>query len=78
MPEKLKRIFEKEYGKKQGDLIFYKYSNKHHLDMDHSKHNAHKSAELILKGNDRYIHHMYKHLRKEHPSTRKRMIERRY
>ena len=28
MPIKLKRIFEKEYGKKKGDRIFYSYENK--------------------------------------------------
>lgn len=28
MPKKLERIFEKEYGKKKGDLIFYKYEAK--------------------------------------------------
>lgn len=26
---KLKNIFEKEYGKKKGDNIFYAYENKH-------------------------------------------------
>ena len=26
---KLKGIFEKEYGKKRGDKIFYAYENKH-------------------------------------------------
>lgn len=29
--------------------------------------------ELIIKGDASYINHMNKHLRKEHPSTRKRM-----
>lgn len=28
MPIKLKRIFEKEYGKKRGDRIFYAWENK--------------------------------------------------
>jgi len=28
MPKKLEKIFEKEYGKKKGDLIFYKWENK--------------------------------------------------
>lgn len=27
--EKLKKIFEKEYGKKKGDRIFYAYEHKH-------------------------------------------------
>jgi len=29
--------------------------------------------KLEIKGNSIYIHRMYRHLRKEHPSTRKRM-----
>ena len=29
MPIKLKKIFEKEYGKKKGDEIFYKWEAKH-------------------------------------------------
>ena len=29
MPYKIERKFEKEYGKKRGDLIFYKWRNKH-------------------------------------------------
>ena len=29
MPVKLKKIFEKEYGKKKGDNIFYAWENKH-------------------------------------------------
>lgn len=29
--------------------------------------------KLILKGNPIYIKRMFKHLKKEHPSTRKRM-----
>jgi len=29
MPIKIKRIFEKEYGKKKGDRIFYAWENKH-------------------------------------------------
>lgn len=31
MPKKLEKIFEKEYGKRKGRLIFYKYESKHHL-----------------------------------------------
>lgn len=31
MPIKIKRAFEKEYGKKRGDLIFYKWEAKHGL-----------------------------------------------
>lgn len=30
-------------------------------------------AELEIKGSKKYISYLYKHLRKEHPSTRKRM-----
>ncbi len=30
-------------------------------------------AELEIKGKKTYIKRMYKHLRKEHPSTKKRM-----
>lgn len=30
-------------------------------------------AELEIKGKTKYIKRMYKHLRKEHPSTKKRM-----
>lgn len=28
MPVKLRKIFEKEYGKEKGDKIFYAYENK--------------------------------------------------
>ena len=28
MPEYIKKIFEKEYGKKKGDRIFYAWENK--------------------------------------------------
>ena len=31
MPVKLRKIFEKEYGKKSGDRIFYAWENKHGL-----------------------------------------------
>lgn len=31
------------------------------------------SMKLILKGNSKYINRMYKHLRKEHPSTKPSM-----
>jgi hypothetical protein len=31
-------------------------------------------AKLVIRGKKRYINHMYAHLRKEHPSTRKRMV----
>jgi hypothetical protein len=31
--------------------------------------------KLIIKGKTAYINHMYKHLRKEHPSTKRRMIK---
>lgn len=27
--KKLKKVFEKEYGKKKGDKVFYAYENKH-------------------------------------------------
>jgi hypothetical protein len=29
--------------------------------------------KLIIKGKTKYVNRMYKHLRKEHPSTRRRM-----
>jgi hypothetical protein len=29
MPVKIKKIFEKEYGKEKGDNIFYAWENKH-------------------------------------------------
>jgi len=29
MPVKIRRLFEKEYGKKKGDRIFYAWENKH-------------------------------------------------
>ena len=32
-----------------------------------------KKEKLVLVGNKRYIDHMFKHLRHEHPSTRRRM-----
>lgn len=31
--------------------------------------------KLVIKGNKRYINHMYSHLRKEHPSTRSKMTK---
>lgn len=31
--------------------------------------------KLIITGDKKYIDHMYKHLRQEHPSTRKRMVK---
>lgn len=31
MPIKIKHRFEREYGKKRGDLIFYKWESKHHI-----------------------------------------------
>lgn len=31
MPKKLEKIFEKEYGKKKGDKIFFKFENKHKI-----------------------------------------------
>jgi len=33
-------------------------------------------AQLVIKGNDKYIGRMFKHLKKEHPSTRRRMERR--
>lgn len=33
-----------------------------------------KNIKLVISGNSKYIKHMFKHLRKEHPSTRKRMV----
>ena len=32
--------------------------------------------KLVIRGNKRYIDRMFKHLRKEHPSTRRRMKKR--
>lgn len=32
-----------------------------------------KYAKLVIKGNKAYIKRMYAHLRREHPSTKKRM-----
>ena len=29
--------------------------------------------KIIIKGNKKYIDYLYSHLRKEHPSTKKRM-----
>lgn len=29
--------------------------------------------KLIIRGKPKYVRHMYNHLRKEHPSTKKRM-----
>jgi hypothetical protein len=31
--------------------------------------------KLVLKGNKKYIERMYLHLRKEHPTTKKRMTK---
>jgi len=31
--------------------------------------------QLIIKGKKAYIDKMFKHLRKEHPSTKKRMVK---
>ena len=82
MPEKIHKAFQKEYGKSRGNLIFYKWENKHgllhHSDSVHPiRHHAHKTSELILKGNNKYINHMYKHLNQEHPSVRKKIFIRR-
>jgi hypothetical protein len=30
--------------------------------------------ELTIRGTPRYVHHMFKHLLKEHPSTRGKMV----
>jgi len=30
-------------------------------------------VRLIIKADDRYIKHMFEHLRKEHPSTKRKM-----
>lgn len=32
-----------------------------------------KMATLTLRGKPKYIQHMFEHLKKEHPSTRRRM-----
>jgi len=37
MPIKLKHIFEKEYGKKKGDRIFYAWENKHKININQIK-----------------------------------------
>ena len=31
--------------------------------------------KLVIKGSKKYVDRMYKHLRKEHPSTRRRMVK---
>lgn len=36
-----------------------------------------KSFKIIIKGNDKYTKRLYEHLKKEHPSTRRRMVLRR-
>ena len=38
MPTKLKKIFEKEYGKKKGDGIFYAWEAKKGILYTHHKH----------------------------------------
>jgi AraC-like DNA-binding protein len=63
MPIKLKRKFESEYGKTKGDRIFYAWENKRKV----------QPAQLTIKGDKKYISHMYKHLLSEHPSTRSKM-----
>jgi alanine dehydrogenase len=47
MPIKLKKIFEKEYGKKKGDKIFYAYENK--LKSKKLKNNFKKSKSIKYK-----------------------------
>lgn len=37
MPHNIEKAFEKEYGKKKGDLIFYKWQNKHKDYCSHCK-----------------------------------------
>lgn len=32
-----------------------------------------KKTQLIIKGNPQYVARMFRHLRKEHPSTKRRM-----
>jgi len=39
MPLKLEHKFEKEYGKRKGKLIFYKWRNKHRKHDEHVKKN---------------------------------------
>lgn len=36
-----------------------------------------RTEKLIIKGKKSYIEHMFRHLKKEHPSTRSRMKIRR-
>jgi hypothetical protein len=52
------------------------YGTTHDIGMLHPIHKQHSTSQtsrLILKGNKQYISHMYKHLRHEHPSTKRRM-----
>lgn len=32
-----------------------------------------RQKKIIIMGNKKYVEYMFKHLKKEHPSTRKRM-----
>jgi hypothetical protein len=57
MPIKLKRIFEKEYGKKKGDRIFYARENKIFPRKTKTAKGFNNSGpvKLILSGNRSYI-----------------------
>jgi hypothetical protein len=51
MPLKIKRKFEKEYGKKEGDRIFYAWENKHK-----------SKGGVKMKGKHHHIHyHIHYH-----------------
>jgi hypothetical protein len=45
MPIKIKKIFEKEYGKKKGDRIFYAWENKRKIKSTKSKLIKHKGGK---------------------------------
>lgn len=75
MPLKLKRQFEREYTKKgmskaEADRIFYSWENLH---KHHYPKRVHPNSQLVLQGSRQYTRRMFNHLKKEHPSTRRRM-----
>ena len=45
-----------------------------HGSTHESKEHFNSKQKLILTGKPSYLHHMFLHLKKEHPSTRKRMF----
>lgn len=55
MPIKIKHAFEREYGHKKGDKIFYAWENKHHMLHSHPERTLHE--ELRERHEMHRMHH---------------------